>query len=94
MAFDGCDWRKHSLVAATRIERRPPRKKSYPLRFADVAALSPCCWGPPISEPVLFRRESDLIVLNGQRDERGGAGPHYFRFTGHRFVELPWATQR
>lgn len=47
-----------------------------------------CCWNVSIPEPVLFRLDSDLLILNGQRNEAGAPGPHYFRFTRGRFAEL------
>lgn len=48
-----------------------------------------CCWESSIPEPVLFRLDSELLILKGQRDEVGGSGPHYFRLLGGHFVELP-----
>jgi hypothetical protein len=47
-----------------------------------------CCWAAPIDEPVEFRRDSELLVIHGQRDEQGSAGPHYYRLTGGRFIAL------
>jgi len=44
-----------------------------------------CCWPESRQEPVEFRRDSDRVVLYGQRDEQGAAGPHYYRFHGGRF---------
>jgi hypothetical protein len=47
-----------------------------------------CCWDLAISEPLEFRPDSALLVVHGQRNEAGGTGPHYYRFTGGRFKEV------
>jgi hypothetical protein len=47
-----------------------------------------CCWTDQVSEPLRFRSNSDLLILNGQRDERGVNGPHYVRLLGGRFIAL------
>lgn len=44
-----------------------------------------CCWRDSQREPVQFRADSELLVLHGQRDEQGSAGPHYYRFHGGTF---------
>ena len=48
-----------------------------------------CCWKLEITEPVHFQANSDLLILNGQRNERGAVGPHYVRLTRGRFIALP-----
>ena len=47
-----------------------------------------CCWAPSVDEPVLFKADSDLVILHGQRNEAGKTGPHYFRLVGGRFVKV------
>ncbi|MES2129166.1 MAG: hypothetical protein V4463_18010 [Pseudomonadota bacterium] len=47
-----------------------------------------CCWDPALTAPVLFRLDSDLIIVHGQRNEAGGAGPHYYRLTKNHFVQV------
>ncbi|TWI63667.1 hypothetical protein IP91_03639 [Pseudoduganella lurida] len=47
-----------------------------------------CCWDLAISEPLEFRRDSALLIVHGQRNEEGGAGPHYYRINGGQFEEL------
>ncbi|HEY5800712.1 MAG TPA: hypothetical protein VIT92_10855 [Burkholderiaceae bacterium] len=48
-----------------------------------------CCWDAGVAEPVQFRPNNNLLILRGQRNEAGGAGPHYFRLRGTAFVEIP-----
>lgn len=47
-----------------------------------------CCWELAVKEPVEFRRDSERLILHGQVDEAGPAGPHYWRLTGGRFVQV------
>jgi hypothetical protein len=47
-----------------------------------------CCWPADIDEPLAFRRDSELLVIHGQRNEHGPVGPHYYRFSAGRFTEL------
>jgi hypothetical protein len=44
-----------------------------------------CCWEDAVKEPVEFRIDSDLIVLQGRKDE-GEAGTWMLRFIDGRFV--------
>ncbi|MES2113879.1 MAG: hypothetical protein V4578_01955 [Pseudomonadota bacterium] len=54
-----------------------------------------CCWDIAVTEPVQFKLDSDLIVLRGQRDEAGAAGPHYWRLKEGQFTEaLPAGAMR
>lgn len=46
--------------------------------------FSLCCWDLPVPEPVQYRADSDLIVLNGQRNE-GVGGTFFVRFVAGRF---------
>lgn len=50
--------------------------------------FSICCWPLSVSEPLEFRKGSELLILQGQRNEAGYAGPHYYRFMNGRFAEL------
>ncbi len=52
-----------------------------------------CCWfsgesaAAQDTEPVLYRRNSQLIVLSGMRNEReNDLGRHYYRIDGNRFT--------
>jgi hypothetical protein len=53
-----------------------------------------CCWDysiendPALGDPVLFRLDSDLLVLSGLINETGINGTHYFRFQNGKFVHL------
>ena len=54
-----------------------------------------CCWysdnaaTPDTVEPLRYRLDSRLLVLNGRRDEReGDDGDHYYRIEAGRFVHL------
>lgn len=54
-----------------------------------------CCWfadgatPDTVPDPLRYRRDSRLIVLNGRRDEReGDAGDHYYVIDGARFAPL------
>ena len=47
-----------------------------------------CCWAIDVDEkfePVEFQVQSRLIALNGQLDEQGPAGPHYFELANGAF---------
>ena len=46
-----------------------------------------CCWADEVREPVQFRRDSDLILVSGRRDE-GEDGRYAVRFVDGRFVPL------
>ncbi|MBR1280902.1 hypothetical protein JQ597_02495 [Bradyrhizobium sp. AUGA SZCCT0177] len=49
---------------------------------------SVCCWAidvPQNFEPVEFQLQSRLITLNGQLNEQGPAGPHYFELANGAF---------
>ena len=48
-----------------------------------------CCWSAQTREPIEYRRDSELLVLHGQRDEKGSEGPHHYRLVDGQFVELP-----
>jgi hypothetical protein len=50
--------------------------------------FSTCCWPLAVSQPLDFRKDSKLLVLHGQRNEAGDAGPHYYQFVDGRFTEL------
>jgi hypothetical protein len=50
--------------------------------------FSICCWPLAVTEPLDFRKGSELLILRGQRNEAGYAGPHYYRFTDGRFTEI------
>ena len=47
-----------------------------------------CCWPVERTEPVGFRRDSDLIVQFGQINETGHGGAHFFRFVHGQFIAL------
>ncbi len=54
-----------------------------------------CCWIPvpgpmvPDAEPVRYRRDSRLLILNGLRDEReGDLGEHYYTIGGSGFIHI------
>jgi len=51
-----------------------------------------CCFGEApdgTEDAIAFRRDSSLLVLLGMTDDRGaGAGTHYYRIRGDRFVHL------
>ena len=47
-----------------------------------------CCWETEIIEPLEFQPNSRLLIVHGQRDERGAGGTHFYRFTGTRFEAL------
>lgn len=51
-------------------------------------------WPVQVDEPLRFRNNSSLLVLNGLRDERGPAGAHYVRLVGGRFIDLPVRARR
>jgi hypothetical protein len=47
-----------------------------------------CCWAIDVDEkfePVEFQLQSRLIALNGQLNEQGPAGPHYFELANGAF---------
>lgn len=46
-----------------------------------------CCWGEHVREPVAFRVDSDLVVLEGSKDE-GDTGTWLFRLKGGEFVPI------
>jgi hypothetical protein len=46
-----------------------------------------CCWADDVREPVQFRRDSDLILVSGRRDE-GEDGHYAVRFVDGRFIPL------
>ncbi|MBR1267539.1 hypothetical protein JQ629_08470 [Bradyrhizobium sp. AUGA SZCCT0222] len=53
---------------------------------------SVCCWAidvPQNFEPVDFQLQSRLIALNGQLNEQGPAGPHYFELANGAFKAVP-----
>jgi hypothetical protein len=47
-----------------------------------------CCRDSAHDTPLEFRRDSELLVIRGQRNEEGPAGPHYYRFKQGRFFAL------
>jgi hypothetical protein len=46
-----------------------------------------CCWDDKITEPIEFRRDSDLMILHGSKDEKA-PGTWTYRFTGERFQPI------
>ena len=46
-----------------------------------------CCWALSIMEPLDYRRDSQLLVVHGMLNEKGG-GTHYYRLTGSKFMLL------
>jgi len=66
-----------SCVLVAALDKRSGRVSWLPFTV--------CCWPEPYQEPVRFRADSELLVLHGQRDEQGSAGPHYYRFHGGTF---------
>jgi len=53
-----------------------------------------CCWdyagesGPEINDPILFRKDSNLISLTGLLNETGIKGTHYFKLQKGKFIHL------
>ncbi len=51
-----------------------------------------CCWGsgvPENFEPIEFRLDSNLIVVNGARNEKeGDNGKHFYKFEKNHFVQI------
>ncbi|MDL2358168.1 MAG: hypothetical protein QFF03_23200 [Pseudomonadota bacterium] len=46
-----------------------------------------CCWRADIVEPLEFRLDSRLLIVQGSRNEQG-SGTHYYTFDGRRFSEV------
>lgn len=51
-------------------------------------------WPTNITEPADYKVDSALVVLYGQLNENGSAGPHYFRFDGKRYQAVSISTER
>lgn len=48
-----------------------------------------CCWPVEVEDPLTFRRDSTLVAMTGQRNEKAGDdGTHYYRIDGLRFVHV------
>lgn len=47
-----------------------------------------CCWPLAISEPLTYRRDSRLLLLQGELNETGIAASRAFVFDGVRFAPL------
>ena len=47
-----------------------------------------CCWALDIMEPLDYRLDSQLLVVHGMRNEKGGSGTHYYRLTDSKFLLL------
>jgi hypothetical protein len=48
-----------------------------------------CCWSEEIKETLEFRTNSRLLVVHGNRDEKGqGDDTNYYEFTGGQFSHL------
>jgi len=50
-----------------------------------------CCWPielPENFEPIEFKLQSRLVVLNGQLNEEGPEGPHYFELANGAFKRV------
>lgn len=50
--------------------------------------FSLCCWGLDVTAPISYRKDSDLLVLNGLRNESGKAATYFYRYTRQGFKEL------
>ncbi len=57
-------------------------------RVAQVAPTV-CCWPDAVSEPLRYRMDSRLLVVQGRLDEAGAAGIHRFVLRHGRFTRLP-----
>ncbi len=49
-----------------------------------------CCWPLDITEPLEYKRNSRLLIVHGQRNEKGSNGSHVYALDPgkHRFVTL------
>ncbi len=47
-----------------------------------------CCWPLAVMESLEYQRDSRLLLVQGELDEKGAASTHAFIFDGHRFVAL------
>ncbi len=45
-----------------------------------------CCWRNNLLEPLEYRLDSRLVVVNGMRNEAGSNGTSYYKLDGGRFV--------
>ena len=56
-----------------------------------------CCWAidvPQNFEPVEFQLQSRLVVMNGQLNEQGPEGPHYFELRDGAFKPVTSASDK
>lgn len=55
-----------------------------------------CCWPPNVDDPIEFRPDSKLIVLNGQINEGGQDkdGKFYYQWEGDQFKFLQFSPRK
>ncbi|MFP5390212.1 MAG: hypothetical protein ACLGI6_01515 [Gammaproteobacteria bacterium] len=47
-----------------------------------------CCWEEPVTEPVRYRRDSALLILEGRRNEED-YGTWYWKLSARGFEQIP-----
>ena len=55
-------------------------------------AATVCCWPEPVTEPLSYRADSRLLIVQGQLNETGAVGVHRFVLRHGRFERLPDGT--
>ncbi|MCL2524098.1 MAG: hypothetical protein FWF20_06065 [Betaproteobacteria bacterium] len=50
--------------------------------------FSVCCWPPKVDDPIIFRRNSSLVVFSGFLNEEGSKATHFYRFDGKQFLHI------
>ena len=46
-----------------------------------------CCWATDVTEPLIFRRDSELLIIRGMRNEKD-PGTYFYQLQDNRFTQV------
>jgi hypothetical protein len=78
MATWGCG---AGCVMGAVIDAKSGHVTSLPFTVSD--------WPLDVIEPLSYRADSCILAVRGKLNERGKTGPHFYKFDGRSFSEIP-----